>query len=308
METLKINFGFFWKGFDNHNNFFTRLLSKRFNVEISDNPDFYFFTHPYDGKRDYLKYNCHRIFLGWENVRADWNSCDYVLDSDFYTNNIRQKRLPIWAAGWSLDKLTMPKDVTPFQAKKKFCCMLVSNPKAKERIEFFHKLSAYKKVDSAGRYLNNIGHSVDNKMEFIKDYKFVLSFENSSYPGYTTEKLIEPMFVNSIPVYWGNPVVQKDFNTKSFVNVNDFKSYDEAIEHIIELDKNEEKYLEMASQPWLNDNRIADEFSEESFLNFFYFIVKDSKIRKPVARSLYKKFMHQKTHFKSKVKFAFKKF
>lgn len=297
METLKINFGFFWKGFDENDNYFTRLLSRRFDVMISENPDFYLFTHSYyNGQRDYLKYNCHRVFFGFENIRADWNICDYVLDFDFYKNNPRHKRFPLWTAGWSLNNLTSPKDLNFFKRKEKFCCMLVSNAKAKERIAFFHKLSQYKKVDSAGRFLNNIGYTVDNKMDFIKDYKFVISFENSSYPGYTTEKLIEPMFVNSIPIYWGNPDVAIDFNAKSFVNINDFKSYDEAIKYIIELDKDDDKYLTMASEPWLNDNKVADEFTEDSFLDFFEFIVKDSKTKKPVARSFYKRNFH-KVHF-----------
>jgi len=296
VDTLKINFGFFWEGFDKKDNYFTRLLSRRFAVVISENPDFYLFTHSYyNGQRDYLKYNCHRIFLGWENIRADWNVCDYVLDSDFYRDNMRHKRYPMWVS-YGVEQLCQPKNSEKFTAKKKFCCMLVSNPKAKERIAFFHKLSQYKKVDSAGRFLNNIGYSVDNKMEFIKDYKFVISFENSSYPGYTTEKLIEPMFANSIPVYWGNPDVAIDFNTKSFVNINDFKSYDEAIKYIIELDNDDDKYLAMASEPWLNNNKVADEFTEESFLDFFDFIVKDSKTKKPVAKSFYKRNVH-KVHF-----------
>ncbi|MDQ2719745.1 MAG: glycosyltransferase family 10 [Bacteroidota bacterium] len=300
MEILKINFGFFWNGFDNQNNFITEQLSKRYRVEISDDPDFYLFTQPYDGKRTYLKYKCHRIFFGWENVRADWHSCDYVLDSDFYANNPRHKRYPIWAA-WGVEAFAFAKESNAFKEKKKFCCMLVSNPKAKERIEFFHKLSAYKKVDSAGRYLNNVGYLVDYKMQFIKDYKFVISFENSSYPGYTSEKLIEPMHVNSIPVYWGNPLVQIDFNTKSFINVSDFKSYDEAIEYIIELDKNEDKYLEMAAEPWLNGNRVADAFTEQSFLDFFDFIIKDSKTKKPVAQSLYHRYAHNANFSKNKI-------
>src|SRR6185312_1919390 len=173
------------------------------------------------------------------------------------------------------------------------------NPNARERIDFFHKLSEYKKVDSAGRYLNNVGHSVENKKEFIKDYKFVISFENSCYPGYTTEKLIEPMLVNSIPIYWGNPRVGEDFNTRSFVNINDFKSFDEAIQYIIELDNDDEKYLESASQPWFNENTIADEYSEESLLDFFDFIVKDSKKRKPIARAFNKKVIRQKINFKN---------
>lgn len=305
MESIKINFGDFWKDFDKNDNYFTRLLSKRYKVIISDQPDFYFFTHSYyTGKRDYLNYKCHRIFFGWENIRADWNICDYVLDGDFYLNNPRHKRYPMWVS-YGLEQLCKQKDISAFKKKKKFCCMLVSNPRAKERIEFFHKLSDYKKVDSAGGFLNNVGHSVENKMEFIKDYKFVISFENSSFPGYTTEKLIEPMFVNSIPVYWGNPYVAKDFNTKSFVNINDFGSWNEAINYIIELDTDEEKYLEMALQPWLNDNRVANEFSEESVLDFFDFIVKDSKTKRPVAKSIFHRNIHESLILKEKIKSKF---
>lgn len=284
LKTLKLNFGYFWPSFDKKNNFFTRLLSKRYNVVVSDDPDFYIFTHSFynNNIKEYQNYNCHRIFFGFENVRADWKNCDYVVDSD-YSNHARHKRRPLWA-GFITKELTFPKDLRQFQQKKKFCCMLVSNPNAKERIEFFHQLSKYKKVDSAGRYLNNVGFSAENKKEFIKDYKFVISFENSSYPGYTTEKLIEPMLVNSIPIYWGNPRVGDDFNTKSFININDFRSFDEAIQYIIELDNDEEKYLALASQPWFNVNKIAEEYSEESLLDFFDFIVEDSKRKKPVAR------------------------
>ena len=88
----KVNFGSFWPDFKKEDNYFTRILSFNYNVEISENPDLYFFTHPYNGIRDYLKYKCHRVFLGWENERADWNICDYVLDSDFVQNNPRHKR------------------------------------------------------------------------------------------------------------------------------------------------------------------------------------------------------------------------
>ena len=169
METIKINFGYFWTSFSKVDNFITRVLSRKYQVEISDDPEFYFFTHSYNGKRDYLKYKCHRVFIGWENQRADWRICDYVLDSDFVTNNPRHKRYPLWAT-WYPEQLLSPKNSDLFQGKTKFCCMLVSNAKAKERIEFFHELSKYKKVDSAGRYLNNIGCSIDNKIDFNEFY------------------------------------------------------------------------------------------------------------------------------------------
>ena len=292
MQTIKINFGYFWDGFKIEDNFFTRILSLKYNVEISDDPDLFFFTHPYNGKRDYLKYKCHRVFIGPENERANWSICDYVLDADFDENNPNHKRWPLWVA-WHPERLTIPKDLKSFAEKNKFCCIVVSNGKAKERIDFFNRLSKYKKVDSGGRFMNNIGGPVGDKMDFIKDYKFVISFENSVYPGYTTEKLVQPMLVNSIPVYWGNPAVGKDFNTNSFINILDVNSYDAAIEKIIELDKDDEKYMAMASQPWFVNNELPGEFTQESFAAYFDFVIKDSKESKPVGSSFTKDSLHR---------------
>jgi hypothetical protein len=303
MQTINVNFGYFWPDFDKADNYFTRVLSKKYKVELSDDPDMFFFTHAYNGKRDYLNYKCHRVFLGWENARADWNSCDYVLDSDFYTNNPRHKRWPIWA-GWDTAKLIQPKSPELFLQKKKFACMVVSNAKAKERIAFFHELSKYKQVDSGGRHLNNVGGPVANKMDFIKDYKFVISFENSTYPGYTTEKLIEPMLVNSIPVYWGNEEVGKDFNSNSFIHVNQYGSYKDVIDRLVELDRDEEKYMQLAMQPWFHNNKVPHEFSQESFADFFDFVIKDMKTKSPVALSVVKSNLHKAELFKNKMEAA----
>jgi alpha(1,3/1,4) fucosyltransferase len=292
LEIIKVKFGFFWPDFNSADNYFTRVLSSKYQVVLSEDPDIYFFTHDYNGCRDYLRHKCHRVFLGWENMRADWNACDYVLDSDYYNNNPRHKRYPIWAAR-DTEKLTQSKKPEAFLHKKKFACMVVSNGKAKERIHFFHLLNKYKKVDSGGKFLNNIGRSVVDKMEFIKEYKFVLSFENSCFPGYTTEKLIEPMLVNSIPIYWGNERVDEDFNSRSFIHVNKFSSYEAAIEHIIEMDKDEQKYLQMAMEPWFHHQQIPPDMTQESLEVFFDFIVGDIKIKTPVATSFIKSNIHK---------------
>lgn len=179
--------------------------------------------------------------------------------------------------------------------------MVVSNANAKERIEFFKLLSKYKQVDSGGRFLNNVGGPVADKRRFIQDYKFVLSFENSTHPGYTTEKLIEPMLVNSIPLYWGNEQVGRDFNTNSFVHVNQFFSFDEAIERIIELDNDEEQYMKMAMQPWFHENRIPQEMTQENLEAFFDFVLADMRTKPPVASSFIKTNMHKLQLAKQKV-------
>jgi hypothetical protein len=34
-------------------------------------------------------------------------------------------------------------------------------------------------------------------------YTFTLTFENTDYPGYVTEKLFHALSAGSIPLYWG---------------------------------------------------------------------------------------------------------
>ena len=69
----------------------------------------------------------------------------------------------------------------------------------------------------SGRVLNTLGHRVADKQAFLRDYKFTIAFENESHPGYTTEKIVEPMLADSIPIYWGDPLVGTDFEVESWL-------------------------------------------------------------------------------------------
>ncbi|MCD7923293.1 MAG: glycosyltransferase family 10 [Bacteroides sp.] len=84
---------------------------------------------------------------------------------------------------------------------------------------------------------------VKDKLDFISKYKFNIAFENSSVLGYTTEKLMEPFIVDTVPIYWGNPEAYKDFNEKAFINVNVFSSLEEAAEFVVKVDSDDDAYL-----------------------------------------------------------------
>ncbi|WP_285692944.1 glycosyltransferase family 10 domain-containing protein, partial [Helicobacter ailurogastricus] len=113
---------------------------------------------------------------------------------------------------------------------------------------------------------------VQNKHEFISGYKFNLCFENSMGLGYTTEKIIDAYFAHTIPIYWGNPKVAKDFNPKSFVNVHDFKDFKEALDFIRYLDTYNNAYLDMLHAHPLNTYegkpRFYQDLSFSKILNF----------------------------------------
>jgi alpha(1,3/1,4) fucosyltransferase len=278
---LKIFFTDFWRGFNPEENFFINSLRESFSVEIDPvNPDVLFYSYP---GTQFLKYKCNRVFYTGENIRPHLFDSDYALCFDF-SDDKRIIRLPHYVLYPGFDDLLLPKDIDKIvEQKTKFCSFVVSNKFASKRIEFFKKLSKYKKVDSGGKHLNNIGYGIQDKYEFLKPYKFNIAFENISFPGYTTEKVMQPMVVNTIPVYWGNPLVNKDFNTNSFINWHDYGNDDDVIEKIIEIDTNETLYRQMLAQPWLVDNKPNPYNDLNVIKQNINSIIYDARTNSPVA-------------------------
>jgi hypothetical protein len=139
-------------------------------------------------------------------------------------------------------------------------------------VEFFRRLSRYKRVDSGGKAFNNIGGPLPHwmaKLEFLRTCKFNIAFENNSLPGYTTEKIVEAMQARCLPIYWGNPRIQEEFNPKSFLNYFDFPNEEALIDRIIELDRDDAKYLEVLRQPYFHNNQPNEFFSQKRLLDFF---------------------------------------
>jgi GR25 family glycosyltransferase involved in LPS biosynthesis len=149
------------------------------------------------------------------------------------------------------------------QNKKKFCAFIVSNPSNSIRNEAFHQLSTYKDVDSAGRLYNTVGNSIFTsvggggggeltKLDFLKDYKFCLTYENSQKDGYITEKLLAAKAAGCIPIYWGANDVERDFAAGSFLNVNSGSTTAELIKAVKAIDTNSAAWLTMAKQPCIS--------------------------------------------------------
>lgn len=288
MKEIKINFTDFWPNLDKKDNYFYNLLIKKYKVVIDDNPDILFYSCY---SNEYLKYKCIRIFYTGENVKPDFLMCDYAFSFDFNKSN-NHFRLPLYSLYVDhhrmLDQVmtlkTREEAKSAWDSKSKFCCMVVSNENSSKRIQFFKNISQIKQVDSGGAVLNNVGGKVADKFEFIKDYKFVLSFENESQPGYTTEKILEPIFTDCIPIYWGNELVNKDFNSNRFINYDDFVSEEALINKMIEIDNNDDLAIAMLMQPTFSAEKLPHEEEQLRVLDILCKIFESNK--KPVARQL----------------------
>jgi len=142
--------------------------------------------------------------------------------------------------------------------KEGFAAQVVSNPAGRVRRRFYELLNGYRAVASGGRLNNNVGGPVADKQEFITRYKFNLCFENSRYPGYTTEKLVEALRADTVPIYWGHRSVATEFNTRRFLDANEFHSPEALLDRVIELDQDDDAYCDMLAEPWFPDGRVPE--------------------------------------------------
>lgn len=261
MKTLKVFFEDMW-GYDQYqfnpyDNYFVNLLRYNFNVIIDPNPDLLIFSVFGFNNR---KYNCKKLFFCGENIGHHFRD-PYTEPCDVSLSQFEEKEkniyFPLWGifVNWFHQEQPRPLPSNPTYScsvediinpgkieKTKFCAFINNNP-IEDRLLMFELLNRYKRVDSFGGLNNNVGGAIRGseqaKINVLKDYKFTIAFENSYHPGYNTEKIIQPLSVNTIPLYNGGEKIRDYFNTNKTIYAKDFKSLEEMSDYIIELDKSD---------------------------------------------------------------------
>lgn len=241
---LKVKFLDFEPSFPPRQHMLWELISRHYEICETDKPDYLLDRGVSLRHHQYV--DCVKILFVNENMVPDFNSFDYAVGFDHLSFGDRYLRHPLFARYASFRQLLerkMPSDAELLD--RKFCSFVVSNANMcnPTRKKFFDALSKYKKVDSGGRYMNNIGGPVKDKIDFCRGYKFNIAFENSASPGYTTEKIMEAYVAESVPIYFGNPTVATDFRPESMVRVMDEDDIERAVEEVIRLDKDDAAYL-----------------------------------------------------------------
>lgn len=223
---------------------------------------------------DVLKYPGVRIFVTGENVSPNFNVSDYALAFDPIAFGDRHLRLPLfrlYADAYAALCAPRPPANDIFAQKEGFCSYVMSNTKdsAPERTQIFEALCNYKTVASGGKWRNNVGGPVQDKIAFQSKYKFVLAVENSSSPGYVTEKFAQAAQSNAVPIYWGDPTIGDQFNPRAFVNCHEFNSFQAVMERVAQIDADDELYRQMLSEPWFPDGKEPGSLTEERIVRFF---------------------------------------
>lgn len=221
--------------------------------------------------RNYLKNSDDRIFILFsiECLEPDLNVFDYA--STWNRKHVFPGRI-IYNVPYIYnieDNAPYKNDLTRKQAEKiltdnKGFCNFIYSHSSPWRDKFFHMLSKYKRVDSLGWANNNTGihptrgvsNWYDVSVDLKSGYKFSIAMENASYSGYTTEKIVSSLLAHTVPIYWGDPDVTDFINPKAFINCSDYSSFEEVIEVVKEIDNDNDRWLDMVTQPWQTEEQI----------------------------------------------------
>ena len=195
---------------------------------------------------DYLIYNCFRkedlnikysksirIAFYTENMMADINKADYVF-GNFHINYLdRYFKFSIFLYMKFSKINAIRKEVIKKPIRSKFCAAVITNcqPFYLFRIKFIEKLNKYKKIDMGGKCKNNIKKKIKNKISFLSKYKFSIAMENSSGDGYLSEKIVDSFLAGTIPIYYGDYMIEEYINPKTYILVKGDKDMEEKIEY-----------------------------------------------------------------------------
>jgi len=119
----------------------------------------------------------------------------------------------------------------------------------RERNKWLHDLAALKRIDVYGAgwdrtalELSHCSYPLENnawrgtitgpKFDTLARYEFCLCYENSSFPGYITEKIFDCFATGTIPIYRGAPDIDSFLPRELFIDLAGFRSAGELLEHL----------------------------------------------------------------------------
>jgi hypothetical protein len=261
-------------------------LKEKYIINITnDNPDYIIYdVFGCDQMKKEYK-NSIKIAYFTENILPDFNFADYAIGHAHFSYLDRYLRIPFYF----LNKLLsikiknieiIRKQLIKSSIKKKFAAAVISNNRTGStdffRLEFINELNKYKKVDLGGTYNNNVG-KIKDKIKFLRNYKFSIAMENSEGDGYLTEKIIDSFESGTIPIYYGDYMVEEYINPKAYILIRNKKDLKKKIEYIKKLDNNDKLYKKI-----LNENLLINDYNkniiDNNFYDFFNNIFKQKKI------------------------------
>jgi alpha(1,3/1,4) fucosyltransferase len=94
------------------------------------------------------------------------------------------------------------------------------------------------------------------KNPVMRSYKFAITYENSVFPGYVTEKIFDAFFAGCVPVYLGAPDVADYIPPETFIDRRNFGSDEDLYRYMSSLPEKEYLAYVSAIDEYVRGDRI----------------------------------------------------
>lgn len=113
-----------------------------------------------------------------------------------------------WAKDWR----------TADRRKTRMLSLIASKKKTLKGHKLRHRIA--RRLIETGKDADVIGggyRPFADKSEGLAPYRYSVVIENSRQPGYFTEKLVDALLLETVPIYWGAPDIADFFNPKGMM-------------------------------------------------------------------------------------------
>lgn len=109
---------------------------------------------------------------------------------------------------------------------------------------------------------------VKDKLALLRQYKFVICYENCQTPGYVSEKIFDAFCAGAVPVYYGAPDITQYIPENCYINARNFKTPAELYNYLMGISSNEYTQLRAHINQFLCSQDVQ-KFSVDNFIKIF---------------------------------------
>jgi len=271
---LKIKFIDFWPDFDEANNLITSALKKQYgdDLRIVENGNDYDICYCSIFGKERYKHGKRILVLG-ENQRPDYRFCEYSLSCDYDSYCGKNFYLPLWLFEYDIFgdncKATLsyreflglrsPRNYSETWLTRRDKICAIFNNYDLGRINKLADLLKSGLVDGYGRYFGKtIAGGYRSKIRHLENYKFHFCTENSTSPGYITEKLMHAYAAGCIPIYDCQNDHSNCLNRKCMIDLSSMDSKC-LLSEMVSMMCNKDKMMETVNQPLLTTQMTKED-------------------------------------------------
>lgn len=174
--------------------------------------------HPAPIKLFWTQENTHVQGSGWQQFEYVWEkepSLSLTLGFD-YTEHPKYMRFPYWlsrifgplATKESIHEFVTQHNISDVSHREKDCAFVCKQDYFGDRAQMADLVEQIMPMSYPSDFRHNDddmrGKFKDDKIAYLRQFRFNLCPENSNNRGYVTEKVFEAIKAGCVPIYWGN--------------------------------------------------------------------------------------------------------